>query len=86
MGASEPYVCPARSILSLLDYTPRWTQPISGSFRGHTVWTIPAPASGAALLATLATLDCLGKGTPGGIDDLHHMSEALRVSCLSSFP
>jgi gamma-glutamyltranspeptidase/glutathione hydrolase len=62
------------------DYTPIHREPLSTSFRGHEVFSIPAPGSGAALLGALRTLDSFPLNDPLSAEDEHVTAEAMRLA------
>jgi gamma-glutamyltranspeptidase / glutathione hydrolase len=65
----------------LAEYKPLWREPIVGSFRGHQVWTAPAPAGGLTELEVLQILEArppltaLGRGSSAAD---HVIAEALK--------
>jgi gamma-glutamyltranspeptidase/glutathione hydrolase len=61
-------------------YTVEWNEPLSAEFRGHSLWTVPAPASGAIWLNAMGVLGEFGVEGSGSVIDLHRMTESLRVS------
>ena len=71
-------------ILTLEDlagYKPLWRDAIVGRFRGHDVWTAPAPAGGLTELETLQILDARPSLTPlgrGSSATDHAIVEALK--------
>ena len=62
------------------DYDIEWNQPLKGEYRGHHLWTVPAPASGSIWLNVMGVLEQFDVQGSGTVADLHHMTEALRVS------
>jgi gamma-glutamyltranspeptidase/glutathione hydrolase len=69
------------TVEDLTGYRPLWREALVGSFRGHQVWTAPAPAGGLTLLEVLQILDArppltpLGRGS-SAVD--HVLAEALK--------
>ncbi len=64
-------------------YTTRWRTPLTGSYRGHRIVTMPPPsAGGVVLLQTLGMIEALGALGPASHDPevLHFTIEALRRS------
>ncbi|OFE11897.1 gamma-glutamyltransferase [Pseudohongiella acticola] len=65
----------------LQSYNVEWRQPISGSYRGYDIWSMPPPSSGGALVVQMLNmlephdLGSLGWGTA---DTIHLMVEAQR--------
>lgn len=64
-------------------YTPKWSEPISAAYREYTLWTIPAPASGAIWLSAMSILNQFEPAEQGSTLDYHRVTEALRVSPLT---
>ncbi|KAL7425269.1 hypothetical protein Q5752_000957 [Cryptotrichosporon argae] len=64
----------------LRHYRPRWTTPISAKYRDDTLWTVPAPASGAIWLSAMSTLSHLPAAGAGTVLDYHRVTEALRLA------
>lgn len=63
-----------------IEYTPIWREPISLNYGGNTLWTVPAPASGAIWLSAMGTLGQFDPAPAGSVLDYHRVTEALRVS------
>jgi gamma-glutamyltranspeptidase/glutathione hydrolase len=64
----------------LAAYEPIWRDPLVGSFRGRTIYTIAPPGGGATALEALNFLDALPalpKGSIGSSRYLHRIAEAL---------
>ena len=65
----------------LEEYLPVWREPVHGTYRGHDIWSMPAPSSGGILLVQMLNmlepydLSSLGWGST---DTLHLMIEAQR--------
>ncbi|BEI79502.1 hypothetical protein CcaverHIS002_0100310 [Cutaneotrichosporon cavernicola] len=68
------------SLDDLKKYTPVNREPLSTTFRGHEVFSVPAPASGAALLGALKTLDSFPLSKPLSVEDEHVTVEAMRLA------
>lgn len=64
----------------MTDYRTKWVRPIHAEFRNHTLWTIPAPASGAIWLSAMGILDQFEAAPQGSVLDYHRVTEVLRVS------
>lgn len=62
------------------DYAPIHRKPISTTFRGHEVYSIPAPGSGATLLSALSTLEAFPLTQPLSVLDEHTTAEAMRLA------
>jgi gamma-glutamyltranspeptidase len=62
------------------EYQPKWIKPISAKFRTNTLWTIPAPASGAIWLSAMGILNQFEAALQGSVLDYHRVTEVLRVS------
>jgi gamma-glutamyltranspeptidase/glutathione hydrolase len=64
----------------LAGYTPLWRQPITFSYRGHTVYSMPPSSSGGVTLAEilnmLETRDRLPRF--GSVEDVHLLAEVMR--------
>ncbi len=61
-------------------YEPIWRDPLVGSFRGRTIYTIAPPGGGATAIEALNFLDALPalpKGSLGSASYLHRIAEAL---------
>jgi hypothetical protein len=67
-----------------VDFQPRWIDPIQAKYRDYTLWTIPAPASGAIWLSAMGMLSQLDRTEEGTVLNQHRVTEALRVSCKQS--
>ncbi|CAK9783960.1 gamma-glutamyltranspeptidase [Cutaneotrichosporon oleaginosum] len=68
------------SVDDLTNYTPIHRTPLSTTFRGHEVYSIPAPGSGATLLGALRTLDSFPLNAPLSVEDEHVTAEAMRLA------
>jgi gamma-glutamyltranspeptidase/glutathione hydrolase len=69
------------TVEDLAQYKPVWRDAIVGHFRGHEVWTAPAPAGGLTELETLQILDArppLGPLGRGSSATDHVIAEALK--------
>jgi len=69
------------TVEDLAQYKPVWREPLVGHFRGHEVWTAPAPAGGLTALETLQILDArppLGPLGRGSSATYHVIAEALK--------
>ncbi|WWC66244.1 gamma-glutamyltransferase [Kwoniella pini CBS 10737] len=64
----------------LKNYTVEWNEPISIDLEDYTIWSVPAPASGAIFLSALGMLDQFEHKGEGSIEDLHILTEALRLA------
>ena len=65
----------------LAGYRPRWSAPLEGHFRGHTVFTVPPPSGGLTLLEVLQILDArpsLASFGPGSSGHYHALAEAFK--------
>jgi len=67
----------------LAGYNPRWRGPVSGSYRGYEIVSMPPPSSGGAVvietLNILEAYDMAGMGY-GSVDTVHILTEAMRRS------
>jgi gamma-glutamyltranspeptidase/glutathione hydrolase len=73
----------ALSLEDLRRFTPRWREPLWGSYRGHPIATMPPPsAGGLAILQVLGQLEVLKpQAFPhGDVSALHALIEAMRRS------
>ena len=61
------------------DYRVRWNAPLSSTYRGYKLVTVPAPASGAIWLSAMGALRHFEPTGSGDVLDLHRLTEALRV-------
>jgi gamma-glutamyltranspeptidase/glutathione hydrolase len=68
----------------LASYRPVWREPLVGTYRGHTLLTMPPSSSGGVtMLETLGVLEALGPLPPfGSAAWAHRLSEALRRAFL----
>ena len=63
-------------------YRPRWVEPVSVTYRGNEIATLPPPCCGVQYLQTLGLLegfDLAGAGH-GSADHLHYMIEAIKIA------
>lgn len=67
----------------LTGYKAVWRKPITGTYRGYTVWSMPPPSSGgvhlAQMLAFLSGFD-LAKSGHGEVATVHPMIEAMKLA------
>nr|XP_018267316.1 gamma-glutamyltransferase [Kwoniella dejecticola CBS 10117]OBR89474.1 gamma-glutamyltransferase [Kwoniella dejecticola CBS 10117] len=64
----------------LKNYNVEWNEPLSLDYKGYTIRSTPAPASGAIFLSALGMLsECQHQGE-GSIEDLHVLTESLRLA------
>ena len=66
----------------LATHQPRWVEPISTDFRGHTVWELPPAGQGIAaleMLELLEPMDLEGMGH-NSADYLHHLIEVKKLA------
>jgi gamma-glutamyltranspeptidase / glutathione hydrolase len=71
------------SIEDLKTYSTQWRAPLVGSYRGHSIVTMPPPsAGGVALLQTLQMLELTGSQGPAmrDVNSLHVFIESLRLA------
>lgn len=69
------------SLEDLAAYQPVWREPVHGTYRGHDVWSMPAPSSGGVLVVQMLNMLepwNLGELGWGSADTLHLMIEAQR--------
>lgn len=67
----------------MIDYKAEWNTPLHAEYKGETMWTVPAPASGAIWLLVMGMLSRLDTEGPGYVKNLHRMMECLRVGLRS---
>jgi len=69
------------TLADLAAYRPKWRQPVQGSYRGHTIFSMPPPSSGGvALIQALNILQRypLAKVGLNSSEHLHLLAEALK--------
>ena len=66
----------------LADHRSDWVEPITTTYRGHTVYEFPPPTQGIALLQMLNTLEAydLKKWGPNSTETLHLFAEAKKLA------
>ncbi|WWC86232.1 gamma-glutamyltransferase [Kwoniella dendrophila CBS 6074] len=64
----------------LQNYTVEWNQPLSIQYKDYTIYSIPAPGSGAIFLSAMGILSHLKTEGPGSVEDLHNLTETLRLA------
>ncbi len=66
----------------LAAHRPRWVEPLSTDFRGHTVWELPPAGQGIAALEMLELLEPIDLEAMGhnSADYLHHLIEAKKLA------
>lgn len=63
------------------EYQPVWREPVHGRYRGHDIWSMPAPSSGGVLLVQMLNMlepYKLGQAGWGSAETIHLMVEAQR--------
>jgi gamma-glutamyltranspeptidase/glutathione hydrolase len=70
------------SLKDLADHRSDWVEPITTTYRGHTVYEFPPPTQGIALLQMLNTLEAydLTKLGPNSTETLHLFAEAKKLA------
>ncbi|KAI9638894.1 nucleophile aminohydrolase [Dioszegia hungarica] len=68
------------SLDDLKNFQPRWIDPIQARYRDYTLWTLPAPASGAIWLSAMGMLSQLDRTEEGAVLGQHRVTEALRLA------
>src|SRR5262249_2205971 len=70
------------------DHTSTWVEPVSTTYRGHTVWQIPPPGQGIAVLEMLNLLEGydLKKLGPDSADYWHLFLEAQKLAYADRAP
>lgn len=65
----------------LANYRSKWREPVKGTYREHTIWSMPPPSSGGVLLVQMLNMlepYKLGDMGYGSAAAIHHMIEAQR--------
>lgn len=68
------------TLQDLANYKPVWRLPLKTEYRGCTVYSPPAPASGGVFLGALNALSHFELNKPGSVEDEHVTTEALRLA------